>query len=84
MGVGPRAQLPGDDGFPRRPQITGDPSCGQENAVNQSGAARYAEATSGLKLTPVACGAPAPVACVQGVCTVVDPGQIGADADATE
>jgi hypothetical protein len=47
---------------------TGDPECGQENAVNVAAAARYNKETAGLSLKPVQCGAPTPVDCVQGQC----------------
>jgi hypothetical protein len=46
----------------------GDPSCGPENPVNVAAANRYEHAIAGVPLTPVSCGAPAPVKCVANVC----------------
>jgi hypothetical protein len=58
-----------------------DPSCGPENPVNVAGAARYAQATSGVPLTQVECGVAAPVGCIDHVCQIVSPGSdAGSDA----
>jgi hypothetical protein len=50
-----------------------DPSCGPENPVNLAGAVRYAQATRGVPLTSVECGAASPVGCVDHVCQIVSP-----------
>jgi hypothetical protein len=49
---------------------SGDPSCGFQNPVNKTAAARYHAATDGISRTPVNCGAPAPVACVASRCVL--------------
>ena len=51
----------------------GDPSCGFENPVNMATVARYERATGGVPVTPVFCGAPTPVRCVEGRCAEVSP-----------
>jgi hypothetical protein len=58
----------------------GDPSCGDENPVNNAAAQRYASATAGVPLKQVECGAPSPVGCVAQKCVVLVAGEdAGAD-----